>query len=172
MEWNLFDKIDKKITNLRKKAKQDSLDARVRKIIASAMPQNKKGISSRVTREAEKCIAASLDYSKASKKPQHIESSKLYIKGFYKYASYYTKISYSGAGITARKVIEGPVRITMEKFIKLWQYLLAALNPQWNMPTLSKFDYDTLAPSVSNHTIIDKENLKYESGYEALKYRG
>jgi hypothetical protein len=90
-----------------------------------------------------------------------------YAKGAYEKAeSALSEVAYA-----TRKVVEGPVRLTMEKFIKVWQYVLAALNPQWNMPTLSKWDYDSLAPSVTNHVTISSDNSQFESGYEALRYR-
>lgn len=54
MDWNLFDKIDKKLTNIRKKKRQDSLDAKVRKIIAAAMQPSKQGIGNSVVGEVAK----------------------------------------------------------------------------------------------------------------------
>ena len=67
------------------------------------------------------------------------------------YSSYYLE-DYSKL-----KIIEGPVRITTEKFCKVGQYIMAALCPQWNMPTLSKMDLDTLSVQISNHVVIDKK---------------
>lgn len=69
-----------------------------------------------------------------------------------------------------RRIKEGPVKITAGK-LNIGSYTFAVLNPQWNMPTLSKFDYDTLSPAITNTTSIDKENIKYDPGYIALRYR-
>jgi len=82
----------------------------------------------------------------------------------------YTKTSLS-VDYTKRKIIEGPVRITLLKLIRVWEYINAAINPQWNMPMLSKFDLDTLAPAITNHIIINEDNFQYESGYGAIRYR-
>lgn len=65
--------------------------------------------------------------------------------------------------ILSKTIIEMPVRMTIHKLAKLGEYLQANLMPQYNMPTLSKKDYDTLSPTVNNH-IINK-NYKYKLAY-------
>ncbi len=52
-----------------------------------------------------------------------------------------------------KKVITSSVRITLDK-LAIGKYVLAALNPQWNMPALSVFDYDTLSPEMTSNIII------------------
>ena len=59
-----------------------------------------------------------------------------------------------------KKIITGLVRITIDK-INAGKYVLAALNPQWNMPTSSKFDYDTLSPEMTSSTIVKYGGLYY-----------
>ena len=69
--------------------------------------------------------------------------------------------SYSLKDYINPKIIEGPVRMTMAKATKVGEYILAAVNPQWNMPTLSKMDYDTLYPSVVSHTSLGSSRKVY-----------
>ena len=85
----------------------------------------------------------------------------------------YTKIksASSNPAYVSRKIIEGPVRMTMAKFAKVFEYILAALNPGWNRPMGTAGDYDTLAPAETNHIVINNENLQYGSGYVAARYR-
>ena len=60
-----------------------------------------------------------------------------------------------------KKVIDGKVRLTLSKYIHIAEYIMALVSPQWNMPTGSKFDYDTLAPAVTNHIIINEGDYNY-----------
>jgi len=141
----------------RKKTKESSLDHG----IEAAMNNIKDS-----EQENSNLLAKMLDYNSEEKKPMDVVKSalkKLY-NTFVSYAKgAYTKASDS-VSYTKRKIIEGPVRITTEKFCKISQYVLAALSPQWNMPMLSKMDFDTLAPAITNH-IIDEDYSKKISGY-------
>jgi hypothetical protein len=61
-----------------------------------------------------------------------------------------------------KKVIQTAVRITTEKFCKVGQYIMAITTPQWNMSELSKFDYDTLSPVITDDTIVkEKDDYAY-----------
>jgi len=110
-----------------------------------------------------------------SKKKTTKDAIKSALKDLYGTFVSYGKSAYghvsASAGYAKRKIIEGPVRMTLAKFVKISEYILAALNPQWNMPTLSKKDYDTLAMAVANHVVINKEDFQYGTGYAALRYR-
>tara|TARA_Y100000031_G_scaffold4035_2_gene5152 strand:+ start:5124 stop:5747 length:624 start_codon:yes stop_codon:yes gene_type:complete len=107
------------------------------------------------------------------KKPVDLVKSALN-KLYHTFVSYaksaYASVS-AGIGYTKKKIIEGPVRMTLAKFIKVGEYILAALNPQWNMPTFTNKDYDTMSPAMTNHITINQEDTKYESSYAALRYR-
>ena len=61
------------------------------------------------------------------------------------------------------KIVEGQVRITLEKFCVVSKYVMALTTPHWNMPTLSIFDYDTLSPTITNHIV--KKKYEYGLGY-------
>ncbi len=52
-----------------------------------------------------------------------------------------------------KRIIEGPVRITLDK-LNAGRYILCALNPQWNMPSSSKFDYDSFSPVITNNIVV------------------
>ncbi len=59
-----------------------------------------------------------------------------------------------------KRIITSSVRITLDK-LTIGKYVLAALNPQWNTPTGSKFDYDTLSPEMTSNVIIKYGDLNY-----------
>ena len=82
----------------------------------------------------------------------------------------YAKGTYTSIRTRTRKIIEGPVRMTTEKFCKVGQYIMAAICPQWNMPTLSKMDFDTLSVQIANHIFIGKKGIKYNPAYSTLRY--
>jgi len=67
--------------------------------------------------------------------------------------------------------VAGFVKYSMEKYLKVFQYVLAMAMPQWNMPWGSKNDYDTLAHTVSPNSSVDDESLKYNFAYSSLRYR-
>lgn len=60
-----------------------------------------------------------------------------------------------------KHIIEDKVRITIYK-LNIGEYLMALLMPQYNVPTLSKMDFDTLLPTMTSNIII---NDKYETAY-------
>lgn len=97
-------------------------------------------------------------------------SVKEALKNLYTSFVNYGKKAHQATETKTKKVI-GAVKISMEKFLKLGQYIMAMTTPQWNMPTGSNKDYDTLAQSVTSHISSDEESIKYTSDYSALKHR-
>ena len=157
---SLKDTISKTIDDkfgLLRKTKESSLDHE----IEAAMNNIKDS-----EQENSDLLAKMLDYNSEEKKPMNMIKSAL--KNLYNTCVSYAKGAYTKASdsisYTKRKIIEGPVRITTEKYCKISQFVLAALSPQWNMPMLSKFDFDTLAPAITNH-VIDEDYSKKMSGY-------
>ena len=157
---SLKDTISKTIDDkfgLLRKTKESSLDHE----IEAAMNNIKDS-----EQENSNLLAKMLDYNSEEKKPMNMIKSAL--KNLYSTFVSYAKGAYTKASdsvsYTKRKIIEGPVRITTEKYCKISQFVLAALSPQWNMPMLSKFDFDTLAPAITNH-VIDEDYSKKISGY-------
>ena len=57
-----------------------------------------------------------------------------------------------------KKVVEDNVRITIHKLTNLGEYIKAKLLPEYNMPTGSNMDYDTLSSTVTNNIILDNNN--------------
>ena len=54
------------------------------------------------------------------------------------------------------KIVQDSVRITIYKLAKFSEYLQAKLMPQYNMPTGTPMDLDTLSSTVTNHVISKK----------------
>lgn len=69
------------------------------------------------------------------------------------------------------KKVDGVVKLTLNKIIKVGEYIMALTNPQWNKVMGSFEDKDTYAPSISQKESVSEENAKYEIGYNFLKYR-
>ena len=103
-----------------------------------------------------------------SKEP--VDEIKTALKNLYSTFVSYAKSAYSAAASYTQKVVTGPVKITMLKLIRVFEYILTALNPQWNKVPGSPQDLDTLAPAITNHISTGKDSLKYNSGYGALRY--
>jgi len=97
-------------------------------------------------------------------------SVKRAIKNIYMNFTNYGKKSYESAESVSSKV-KGFVKYSMEKYIKVFQFILAMAQPQWNMPWGSKMDFDTNAQSVTPHESVDIESLKQNSAYFSIKYR-
>ena len=57
-----------------------------------------------------------------------------------------------------KKIIKDTVRITMSKFVKIGEYIMAKTTPGWNRPEATAGDYDTLAPEV-----VSSVYKKYDS---------
>lgn len=171
--------IDNKISLFRKKAAaaEDSIDHEIEMAMADIRkPEQENIIEELLAKELIKNSAPEVAKYETpiNKTSNEIKSAlKSLYQTFVSYAKgAYTKIKSEGKNIAygSRKIIEGPVRMTLAKFIKVFEYVLAALNPQWNMPTLSKMDFDTLSPAVTNHIVIDEDSIKYDSSYGTLRY--
>jgi hypothetical protein len=170
--------VNKKIGLPRKKAVNKSLDSEIETAIEKIKnPEHENIIDELLAKEVIEDINFRVTKYETPVREASNEKKSAF-KGLYQaFVSYakgaYTKIKSTGSNLpyASKKIIEGPVRMTMSKFVKVFEYILAALNPQWNMPTGSKMDYDTLATAVINHIVINKENLQYGSGYIAFRYR-
>jgi len=69
------------------------------------------------------------------------------------------------------KKVDGFVKPTLSKILKLGEYVMTLTTPQWNKVTGSPEDLDTFAPTISQKESVDGENAKFEIGYIFLKYR-
>ena len=159
--------------------KESSLDNEVRAAIEDVKnPQQKTLINELLTQErTEEFTKAMIEDSNSKVICYETQingiqtEKKSSVKSLYNNFVSYAKGTYTSIrNSTSKKIIEGPVRMTLSKFIKIFEYIQAAINPQWNMPTLSKMDYDTLSPAVTGHTILDKEDTVHNSAYVALRH--
>jgi len=69
------------------------------------------------------------------------------------------------------KKVDGFVKLTLNKVLKVGEYIMALTTPQWNKVTGSPEDLDTHALTMSQKDSVNNENAKYEIGYNFLKYR-
>ena len=69
------------------------------------------------------------------------------------------------------KKVDGFVKLTLSKVLKVGEYIMALTTPQWNKVTGSPEDLDTYALTISQKDSINDENAKYEIGYNFLRYR-
>jgi hypothetical protein len=162
--------IGKKKGLFRKKAvKEDSLDSEIR----AAIEDIKKPQQDIINQLFQKEIIEDSDFAvqkyeaKANKMFDEIKNA---FKNLYSTFVGYAKGTYTSIKTRTRKIIEGPVRMTTEKFCKVGQYIMAAVSPQWNMPTLSKMDFDTLSVQIANHITIGEEGIKHNPAYGTLRY--
>jgi len=159
LKISISNAIDNKLTVKRRNSNQGSIDNEIEKAMNNEIGQEQ---------EKGSFLAKLLDYSKRDKSP--VDEIKLSLKNLYSTFVSYAKSTYSEAFSSTKKVVEGPVKITMLKLIRVYEYILTALNPQWNKVPGSPDDLDSLAPAITNH-ISDSESAKYSSSYSVIKYR-
>ena len=80
------------------------------------------------------------------------------------------EMDYSLIGKNNKKV-DGFVRLTLSKILKVGEYVMALTTPQWNRVPGSFEDKDSFAPTMSQKDAVSEENAKYEIGYTFFKYR-
>jgi len=74
------------------------------------------------------------------------------------------------AKANAQKVV-GFVKYRMEKYLKVFQFILAMAMPQWNRVPRSPEDLNTNAHTVIQSASVDNENLKYNMEYSSIRFR-
>jgi hypothetical protein len=95
---------------------------------------------------------------------------KAAFKDLYKAFVGYAKSSYAKTSSGGKKV-DGFVKMSIYKLLKIGEYVMALTTPQWNKVTGSPEDLDTYAMTVTHKDSVDEENLKYEIGISVLEYR-
>lgn len=164
--------IDKIIWGLfRKNTKNNkSLDNEIERAVCSMKDPEQENVNRLFTKEEKSGNLLEMEgYNSKKKTTTNLIKSAL--KDLYGTFVSYAKNTYSAVTSSAKKIVAGPVRVTMLKLIRVFEYILTALNPQWNKVPGSPQDLDTLAPAITNHITINKENFQYETGYAALMYR-
>jgi len=164
--------IDKKIWSLFRKNTKDSgsLDNEVEMAMDNIKTAGQENINRLLTKEENNDLLPGIaGYKSKEKTTTNLIKSAL--KDLYGTFVSYTKNTYSAVTSSTQKIIQGPVKVTMLKLIRVFEYILTALNPQWNKVPGSPQDLDSLAPAITNHITINKENIQYGSWYGAFKYR-
>ena len=164
--------VGKKMNLFRKQIKKDtSLDTE----IETAIEHTRHEYGSRI--DINKLLLEE-EFKKSSQKlfeyetlEQDAPAEKSLFKNLYTTFVSYAKGSYTKASSTTKKMVEGPVKITMLKLIRVFEYVMTALAPQWNRVPGSPEDLDTLAPPITNHISLSGDDLKYDLAYSTLKYR-
>ena len=67
--------------------------------------------------------------------------------------------------------IDGFVKLTLQKILKVAEYVMCLCSPHWNKVEGSPEDMDSRAYAVSQKESVSSENAKYENGYVFIKYR-
>jgi len=132
----------------------------IEKLLGSSNQINAKNIEMRLSKNTGK----KMDY--AAKE----NSMARFLKGMYGSSARYNKKTYEMIEDTGKKV-DTFVKLTLLKIIRLYERVLAQLNPQWNKVMGSPEDLDTYAGAMSRKESITQENAKYQTGYEFLRYR-
>ena len=164
--------IDNKMGLFRKKAAvEESIDKEIEIALEDTRNPAQKNVIDEILTKEENTgfLSKIMNYNMQEKKAK--DEVKSALKNLYNIFISYAKSTYTAMHSVSKKIIQGPVKITLLKFIRVFEYILASLNPQWNKVAGSIEDLDTLAPAVSNHISINRDDFQYESGYGALRYR-
>jgi len=118
---------------------------------------------------SKKNTMETLKYSSQAKKVSMSKVLKSLYANFMSFTDYGKK-AYESTENSAKKIV-GNVKITIFKLIKLGEYVMTRLSPQWNKVLSSPQDMDFFSPEMSQQNSIDPELAKYETGYSFLKYK-
>ena len=81
-----------------------------------------------------------------------------------------SKNSYETDETNTKKVV-GFVKYSMEKYMKVFEFILTMAQPQWNKVPGSPEDKDTNAHIVTQNSSVGDDNLKYNLGYSSIRFR-
>tara|TARA_Y100000310_G_scaffold47186_1_gene43807 strand:+ start:33996 stop:34577 length:582 start_codon:yes stop_codon:yes gene_type:complete len=158
--------IDKKVSIFRKKtAKESSLDSEIEGAIMDAKDQKQENIAELLAKEEPQAPNAPADYSSQTTTVGKSSFAKLYT-AFVSYA----KATYDAISSTGKKV-DGFVKLTLQKILKVSEYVMCLCSPHWNKVEGSPEDMDSRAYAVSQKESVSSENAKYVIGQEFLRYR-
>jgi len=155
--------LDNKIS-FSKRAPEDSLDNEIEGAILDIKEQKPESITKLLAEEATK----DLDVVAARYTSQPTNVERLSIAKLYTAFVSYTKVVYSGIS-SATKKIDGFVKLTLQKVLKVAEYVMCLTTPHWNKVEGSPEDMDSRATTVSQKASPTDE--KYIIGQEFLRYR-
>ena len=73
--------------------------------------------------------------------------------------------------VSGGQKVDGFVKLTLQKILKVHEYIMCLCSPHWNKVEGSPEDLDSRAPIVSQKESIRSGNAKYEMGYGFVQYR-
>ncbi|MCH8067505.1 MAG: hypothetical protein IIC69_02885 [Nanoarchaeota archaeon] len=82
----------------------------------------------------------------------------------------YAKATY-GSIVSRSRKIDGFVKLTLQKILKVAEYVMCLCSPHWNKVEGSPEDMDSRAYAVSQKESISSDNAKYENGYGFIRYQ-
>jgi len=98
-----------------------------------------------------------------------VDEIKTALKNLYSTFVSYAKKTYASISSKSKKV-DGFVKLTIHKIIKIGEYIMALTTQQWNRVPGSFEDKDTFSPTMSQKDSVDEESAKYQIGYQFLRY--
>lgn len=99
-----------------------------------------------------------------------VDEIKTALKNLYSTFVSYAKKTYASIATKSKKV-DGFVKLTIYKIIKIGEYIMALTTQQWNRVPGSFEDKDSFAPTMSQKASVDDENAKYSEGHQFWAYR-
>jgi len=93
-----------------------------------------------------------------------VDEIKTALKNLYSTFVSYAKKTYAGISSKSKKV-DGFVKLTIHKIIKVGEYIMALTTQQWNRVPGSFEDKDSFSPTMSQKDSVDEESAKYQIGY-------
>lgn len=162
---NLKGTIDKKISDLfRKKADNKSLDNEIETAMNNMKnPEQENIIDKLFAEEVPQVKAGKYDVNA----PEEIKSA---FKSLYSTFVGYAKAAY-GSIISGSRRVDGFVKLTLQKILKVAEYIMCLTTPHWNKVEGSPEDMDSRALTVSQKESVSPENAKYEIGHGFIKYQ-
>ena len=162
---NLKGTIDKKISDLfRKKADNKSLDNEIETAMNNMKNPEQENI-------IDKLFAEEVLQVKAGKynvnAPEEIKSA---FKSLYSTFVGYAKAAY-GSIVSGSRRVDGFVKLTLQKILKVAEYIMCLTTPHWNKVEGSPEDMDSRALTVSQKESVSSENATYEIGYGFIRYQ-
>ena len=167
---NLKGTIDKKIFGLfRKKTDSKSLDNEIETVMNNIKNPEQESIIDKLFAEEvpQDAEVRNAKYATEANASAEIKSA---VKSLYSTFVGYAKASY-GSIVSGSRRVDGFVKLTLQKILKVAEYVMCLCSPHWNKVEGSPEDMDSRAYAVSQKESVSSENAKYEHGYVFIKYR-
>jgi len=157
--------IDNKIS-FSKRAPRQTLDSEIEGAIMDIKEQKPESIAELLAEEETKDPGAGPAFY--TTQPTSVERSS-FAKLYTAFVSY-TKAVYTSISSASKKV-DGFVKLTLQKILKVHEYIMCLCSPHWNKVEGSPEDMDSRAHTISQKESVSQENTKYIIGQQFLQYR-